>query len=274
MQRPRFGLTILELVVATAAITALAGLVLVAAGKKRGCAYIFKDATQIEQIHQAMLIYARDNDRIFPTPGLINRLPDADTGKNISGRGDEDFTLNHTAPLYSAMIAQNYFTPELVVGPTEPSPHVVVKDDYDYIVYDPLRDSFWDRTFSADLTQAAHVSYAHLAICGERKEKLWRDQMSSTVPMFSTRGPRNGATAGAEYNRSVTLDIHGESDEWVGNVIFADNHVETLNTFEPPELQTPGIAQSYNLFRMDGGALGISIASSDDDVTRVWDTLQ
>ncbi len=232
-----------------------------------------KDATMQEQLHQSMMIWARDFDGQYPLPGLINRLPDPELDMNTPNTGPEDFTLNHTAPLYSAMIAQNYFTPALVVSPLEPSSRITEKEDYDYSTYNPVADSYWDNTFSADLRSTSHTSYAHMALCGERKHKYWRDTMASTgVPLLGTRGPKDGATTGPQYRDSITLLFSGPEDQWFGNVVLSSG-VQHYNSLEPPDLQTPGAKQPYNLFRMDGGALGISIASTEDDVTRVWDPL-
>lgn len=280
MRRSRLGLTILELVVAVCAIVIIVGVLIIPATTtccSRGCgAKLLKDQTMIEQTHQAMLIWARENDGQYPLPGLIDRLPDPDTRINTPTTGPENVSLNHTAPLYSAMIAQNYFTPELVVGPTEPSPDVIVKDDYDYTAYNPAADSYWDTSFTARIDKAepgSNTSYAHMALCGLGKYDLWRDTADPTIAMLSNRGPRNGATTGPPFADSMTLLIHGDVDTWIGHVVFADNHVQTLDSPEPPTLQQPNSPRPFNLFRMDGGALGISIASTEDTVTRIWDPL-
>lgn len=274
---PRNGLTILELVIATIAITVMLVLIIPATMRRSGCSRLLKDATQVEQIQQAMLIYAREFDGRCPTPGLINRLHDPATGLNTPNVGSENFSLNHTAPLYSAMIAQNFVSPELIISPVEPNAFVTVKDNYNYMAYDPSADSYWDTTLTAHVDRAALVSntsYAHMALCGERKKKYWNDCMLSNIPILGTRGPEAGVTIGERYVRSPTLKFLGEGEYWVGNIVFADNHVETIDTLEPESLQQPNAPRPYNLFRMDGGALSISIASTADDVERIWDPLQ
>ena len=83
-----------------------------------------KDASQLAEIHQAMVIFANEWGGLLPRPGLINRLPVELDGqlRQIPGRGEEDISLNTTANLYSSLIAQNYFAPTLVISPVERSP--------------------------------------------------------------------------------------------------------------------------------------------------------
>jgi prepilin-type N-terminal cleavage/methylation domain-containing protein len=91
----------------------------------------------------------------------------------------------------------------------------------------------------------SHTSYAHLAVFGMRKRLKWRNSQNAGVPILGTRGTRGnyqnspmghaqtwgGAMTGADFTRSQTLLLHGPQQQWVGNVVFADNHVETLNGF-------------------------------------------
>ena len=145
MNRKR-GFTLIELLTVMAIIALLMGLLLPALAQARAKALMTKDATQIKQIHAAWTTFGRDYDGIFPTPGLINRLPVNAGGLSgeIPGRGIEDLEANNSAYMYSACIMQNYFTPQILVGPTEPSAFVAVKDDFDWSVYSPNTDVYWD----------------------------------------------------------------------------------------------------------------------------------
>jgi hypothetical protein len=100
--------------------------------------------------------------------------------------------------------------------------------------------------------RVCHTSYAHMAIFGERKYSKWRNSADSRVPILGTRGTGSNypdATHPAEFNlppptvtfgvaldalvyeHSYTLKLHGPANQWVGNIVFADNHVETIHSF-------------------------------------------
>jgi len=237
MNRKR-GFTLIELLVVMAIIALLISLLLPALAKARAQAKLLKDGTQVEEVQQSWLIYANQNEGRFPTPGLIDRQADQDLGRQVPGRGPEDQNVNTTANMYSACIAQNYFTPELVVGPTEPSGNVIVMDNYNYTTYDPVADSYWDPAFRSELDFLCHTSYAHSPIVGERKTRQWRNSMDSDYAVAGNRGVKNGADDDPDlYNDSITLQIHGGSKQWVGNVCLNDNHIEVLQTFYPEGVQ-------------------------------------
>ena len=229
------GFTLIELLVVIAIIALLIGLLLPALAKAQRNARTLKDKAQVKQIHQAFLIFAENNRDKLPTPGLIDRLPDAG-GLELPGRGPEDFTANWTAPLYSSMIAQQFFAPPILVGPTEVNPLVRADDDYNYDMYSPANDDYWDIEFTCDVeSSGSNTSYAHLALCGQRKKLKWKNSQNSGDPMVATRGTRDGAVTTEEYTKSPTLELHGATKEWVGNVCFNDNHAETINNFYPSQ---------------------------------------
>src|SRR5439155_22740885 len=110
----------------------------------------------------------------LPIPGLINRLPDVPQPPglgNVQGVGPEDYSLNTTGNLYSALIAQNYFNTDLCIGTTEVNPHIVRKTDYNYNAYHPAQDNYWDTTFKGDpsvINDVCNASYSHSALVGAR----------------------------------------------------------------------------------------------------------
>lgn len=245
------GFTLVELLVVIAIIALLIGLLLPALAKARANAQSLKDKTQITQIHKAALGFAGENKGKMPTPGLINRKPDIPQPPglgNMPGVGPEDYQLNTSANLYSAMIAQDLFKPELLLGNTEVNPIIRIRTEYDYADFNPAGDVYWDSTFKCDPSQApgsgveSNSSYSHLALMGYRKKNKWNNSQDGSVPHFGTRGPggiyngsnNGGATTGVEYTKSPTLRLHLPRNQWVGHVAFSDNHSETLDNFFPP----------------------------------------
>ena len=266
--------TLIELLTVMAIIALLVGLLLPALAQARAKAQMTKDQTQIKQIHAAWTTFSRDYNGIFPTPGLINRLPDDILGRDSPGRGPEDVRANTSAAMYSACIMQNYFTPMILIAPTEPSGFVAVKSDYDWSLYDPIEDVYWDADeqgnnvsdnpsyipFSVDLDidthgsgRLCHTSYAHTPICGERKIQEWKDSLNSKWAVVGNRGVRNGSEQPDDYYGSVTLEFHGGRKQWVGNIGYNDNHVELHDTFFPDGMNylDENETTADNLFRND-----------------------
>ncbi len=262
------GFTLVELLVVMAIIALLIGLLLPALAKARAQAQLTKDQAQVKEIHQSWLVFSRELDGQLPTPGLVDRLPDEGMGGiDIPGRGPEDLEMNNTPNLYSVCIMRHYFTPQMCFSPTEPSGRVIPKDNYKFTYYDPLGadsdcqdsnlspDCYWDPTFKAELLVQSNTSYAHMPIAGERKKRHWRDSMDSRFAMIGTRGVIDGELDPNIYYASVTLEFHGGSKEWVGNVAFNDNHTERLDTFFPENLNytLDGVVTADNIFEDQTG---------------------
>ena len=245
MKRTR-GFTLIELLVVIAIIALLVGLLLPALAKAQRNARSIKDSAQLKQIHQSFLTWANSHGGKLPIPGLIDRKPanffDPSGGGTISlpGVGEEDVDKNTTNHLYGSMIGMEFFNTDILIGPTEVNPIVVEDLDFDYAQYNPASDQYWDENFSMFIWSLpgggfeCNASYAHLAICGDRKRLKWRDTQDSADTVMSTRGVRNGLQPGTpHYDRSPTIRLHGPKRHWVGNVCFADNHMDQIENFYP-----------------------------------------
>jgi len=254
------GFTLMELLVVIAIIALLIGLLVPALAKARRGAQTTKDGTQQKEIHRTFLSWANHNEGVLPIPGQINRMGD------IPGQGPEDFAKNTSQNLYSAMIAQQYFDTATLIGPTEVNRAVVEfrgmapKHGYDFEAYDPSSDSYWDVRFGMDLEDEdpdadCNASFAHAALCGIRKNRHWRDTQDSSYPILGTRAVWRGLPPGDnKHNRSPTLRLHGPKKQWVGNVIFADNHLELLQNFYPAQTLyelDDGTTQKDNIYNYE-----------------------
>ena len=250
------GFTLIELLVVIAIIALLLGILLPALSKARAKARQVKDSTQLSQIHKSMATFASDQDGIFPTPGLIQRQQY--NGGWVPGRGVEDYAANNHANLFSALIQQNFLSPQILVNPSEVNARVVIDADYDYTEYKPLQGSFWDMApgyegssapddngnsgFRADLNSECNTSYGTMLINGKRKKTQWRDALSSDFVVMGTRGPGSGQGTGFVvgqngspdvYEQSKTLGIFGGRSEFWANHVYNDGHVEYTNQFAP-----------------------------------------
>ena len=245
MKRMR-GFTLIELLVVIAIIALLVGLLLPALAKAQRNARTMKDATQMKEIHKSFITFSNGNNGKLPIPGLINRGQYEQQGipglGQIPGYGPEEPRRNNTQNLYSAMIAQEYFNTDILIGPTEVNPIVVEDLDYDFAMYAPANDTYWDPDFECNIWAEpgqgffCNASYAHEAICGDRKTLKWRDTQDSTYPIIGTRGVERGVQAGdPKHDQSPTLQLHGAKKLWIGNIVFADNHTDQIENFYPAQ---------------------------------------
>jgi hypothetical protein len=76
-----------------------------------------------------------------------------------------------------------------------------------------------------DPAVGANGSCAHLAAVGDRRRINLSEK---AMPIFGNRAP--GPAPGAN-ERSPTLRFHRPYDVWVGNVVYSDGHLETLENY-------------------------------------------
>ncbi len=217
------GFTLVELLVVMAIIALLLGLLLPALAKARAAARQVKDGTQITQIHKAWLIWCREFNGIFPTPGLINRVG------IVPGKGAEDQLQNSHANLYSSCIMANYFSPQLLLSPAEVSSNVAIAADFNFNKYNVAGDVFWDTVFTTDLLGRCNTSYGTLHLADGRKVKEWRESLNSKFAVVGNRGVKDGNYA----TQSKTWEVHGQKGSWEGNICYNDNHINFERNFSP-----------------------------------------
>ncbi|MBT8486106.1 MAG: hypothetical protein KJO43_11040, partial [Phycisphaerae bacterium] len=205
-------------------------------------------------------------------------------GEYIPGRGDEDIAANSHANLHSAAIMQNYYTPEICVGPTEPNGNVYVMDSYNWERYNVAASPpiYWDDNFTVKLNSKCNTSYASMPLAKERKQREWRDSYNTKFDFLGNRGIDNGHYLDEQH---ITYEIHGGRKQWVGNVVYGDNHVDVHKSFLPQgaEYQQGGENFPDNLFKNDTGGSDesadgfdmwlclVSKINSSEVLTLTWD---
>ena len=242
------GFTKVELLIVLTIITVLLAIVIVGVDRTLANARSQVDAHQINTIHKGWLVAAAEIDAVAPLPSLVVRHDSSSL---------EDFSLNHSANIYSLIIAWELFPPENFISPLEVSDHVT-EADYDFSAYDPTNDVYWDPSFVMhieDPSIGANGSYAHIATVGDRRDALQLAKSPHNMPILGTRGPDVTNLDPAEYHRSPTYRFSKPYDQWIGTIAFADNHVETLQTFYPQltAYQSPGRDRAVkdNIFSAD-----------------------
>ena len=85
---------------------------------------------------------------------------------------------------------------------------------------------------------------------GRRKVINWRDTSPGNFILIGNRGPEEGK---CEQETHITYEIHGGRKQWVGNVVFNDNHNEVLKSFLPEgkNYTFQGNSLPDNLFKDD-----------------------
>jgi len=220
MRHRKNGFTLVELLVVIAIIALLIGLLLPALARAQRSARSVKDANNIAQIHKAFLIYSADDSHGYlAMPGRINRWTDARLG-SVPGQGPENEGKNTSGHMYSAMIAQEYFNPDILYSPVEAADNVqeyrgADGNGYEYEAYDPAADSYWagdvpdpaqdnggtgavyapNSLFKVKINRPVqygpcYTSYAHLMLCGDRRTNSGATTKTAPSPSLALVAPR------------------------------------------------------------------------------------
>ncbi|HMN95636.1 MAG TPA: hypothetical protein PKC43_03090 [Phycisphaerales bacterium] len=168
----------------------------------------------------------------------------------VDGRARRE--LDTTASIYSLLVMRDAVAPKSLISANERNPVVDVAADYRWHLYNPAGGVHWDPGFVADLERGSNVSYAHLPFWGRRFDEHWaRISLDSRMPLIGSRGPRDGRVEGTSF----TL---GRDGTWAGHLLFADGHVEWVDSvFAPGRRVGEGHdARPDGLFTVDDGPLG------------------
>ena len=219
------GFTLIELLVVIAIIALLIGILLPALGRARAQAKFIKCSTQIKQINLAWILWAQDYANTYPTPEKLSE----ETADKCPQTGNSSANIN------SMMIFANFYSPGIVVDPSEANGFVGEMSDYDYGTgsgsnLDP--EDAWDFNFWCDIEKAgannrpgSNVSYANSGVYGARFNKEWADSLNSSFAVIGDRGPEDGDPE----PKSISYLTHGSRTVWTGNIGYNDGHVANLN---------------------------------------------
>ncbi|HMN41935.1 MAG TPA: prepilin-type N-terminal cleavage/methylation domain-containing protein [Phycisphaerales bacterium] len=261
------GFTLVELLAVLVAVavlivtTALSGCCLPALGKARASARQLKCSTQVRGIAQAMIVWASNNQSLYPLPSSLDTA-------NATVAAGPPRSKDTTANILSVMIYNGSISPEICVCSGETNPKISAHAAYMYSsppTAPSPNNALWDPSFSADFsTGNANNSYAHLQPSGvqmpenqvpdytgaapespdPKKTKLvwtgrmtmWQDTYNSTEAIFGDRAPEITASAPTIKTRiaiSNSLGLHGGPSTWEGNIGYNDNHVSFETTLSP-----------------------------------------
>lgn len=233
--------SVIVIIVCAVVIVAVAANVL---RKARLDAWALRESMHIYEIHQAWVNFANSNKAFFPIPRLLNR-PASTTKDQRSARfGPWAESKNTTANIYSALIAQHYFKPSILISPFERNPAVVEDLDYNYSAFNPSKGTQWDNNFVADLKAGSNVSFAHMPAVGRERLDHWRSSAGDRIALLGNRGPADGVAR-------ADLFSCRRDGSWAGTFVFGDGHVEAFEIFNLDNEFTSILSHSSPIFSMD-----------------------
>ncbi len=234
------GFTLVELVAVTLAGAVVIFIALPMLGKSSCGGAQMRDSTQVRGLLQALIIHSQNNQDRFPLPSVIDANNDtiALQGENASGTAKD-----HTANIFSMLIADGSISTEILISPQEANPSIAEYEGYEFdepVAAANPSNARWDPAFTVDFINGeGATSYAHSLPGGTRKS-LWSNTFDATQPVIGNRGPQissvtyKGSKAKPAFNKaSNTLLIHGKRNSWEGNIGYADNHVAINQSLTP-----------------------------------------
>ncbi|MCC6678003.1 MAG: hypothetical protein IT436_12740 [Phycisphaerales bacterium] len=249
--RPAFTLTELAITIAASAGLLTVVSMMLGAGAQpdadtiRAQSIQLKDATQIRGIHQGIIIFAQNNQDVYPLP---SRFDKQDMTVAVKGAAKDT-----SANIMSMLVFAGFIPTDLLISPAESSANIRIYQNYEF--NNPAKaqvpaQALWDPAFSVDFTdgQTGYLSYAHQIPATERLAR-WASTFSATEPIIGNRGPEVAAVRDAGVTiprdsvpicatkKSMTFRIHGGPDTWEGNIAYNDNHVNFETSLTPADVQ-------------------------------------
>jgi hypothetical protein len=231
--------------------------------RRPGCHYP-RDASQVRGNLQGMVIWAQNNQDVYPLPSAID-VNDA----TIANTGTSKDT---TGNILSILAFHGFVPTEMFRSPNDVNGAIEEYLDFEFVdpaaAVDPA-SALWDPAFHGAPGAADNIdtprnpatignnSYAHTPAVGARRA-LWASTFVSTEAAFGNRGP--GVTGIDDWPdgpypvldpQSNTHLIHGSRTKWEGYIGYNDNHVNFETRPDPygrTYLTASGSQRTDNLF--------------------------
>jgi type II secretory pathway pseudopilin PulG len=190
----RRAITLFEVLITTVVVLVAVAIIVPSLSHKRTQQIMAKNATQMRDIHQAMVTYSQGNKFWFP-------------GATNTGKVDANAAISDRHGSIMRLQSDEYFEADLNISPAELDEQVASEG---------LRSEGVNQRGSyAVLEYAINGIGSNLSTLGIRE---WRDQLNTSAIIVSDRQMGKPGEPRSLWARN--------SDECKGHVVFGDNHVQ------------------------------------------------